>query len=232
MTEQPTERVSPNPRDWRPQRLPRGRYQPEVINPVVEPLWSGTRVIAHFRDSGSDEWGTVEVLDEFGDDASAEAPLAVEHLRRSVLATEAVIDGILTEQATIGGEGTAVVVFARSSPVKRLVMGGPESDIKFDPPKGPPRRGEGAFVAVDLLSIDGQTLFDVPLLERKRVLEGVIEQSELVRISPVVRPPIRQWFSSWRSAGLRGLMMKSSNSRYTPGGETTEWAKVERMPRG
>jgi len=232
MTDHSSDRISANPRDWRPQTMPRGRYQPQVINPIVEPLWSGVRVLAHFRDSGSDEWGTVEVFDEFGDDASGAAPLAVEHLRRSILASEAVIDGVLTEQATVGGEGTSVVVFAQSSPVKRLIIGGPESEIKFDPPKGAQRRGEAAFVAVDLLSIDGQTLFDVPLLERKRILEGVIEQSELVRVSPVVRPPVRQWFSSWRAAGLRGLMLKSTNSRYTPGGETTEWAKVERMPRG
>ena len=93
------------------------------------------RVLAHFRDSGSDEWGTVEVLDEYGDDASGDAPLAVDHLRRSILATEAVIDGVITEQATIGGENTSVVVFAQSSPVKRLIIGGPESDIKFDPPR-------------------------------------------------------------------------------------------------
>jgi ATP-dependent DNA ligase len=221
-----------NPRDWRPQRLPGHRYEPQLINPVIEPYWSGTRVIAHFRDSGTDEWGTVEVLNELGEDASALAPLAIEHLRRSILASEAVIDGVLTEQATVSGEGTAVVVFAQSSPVKRLVIGGPESDIKFEPPKGANRRGEPAFVALDLLSVDGETLFDVPLLERKRVLEGVIEQSELVRVSPMVRPPLRQWFSSWRAAGFRGLMLKATNSRYTPGSETNEWAIVERMPRG
>lgn len=221
-----------DPHQWRPQRLPSGRYEPELINPVIEPFWSGTRVIAHFRDSDNDEWGTVEVYDDAGEDASGIAPLALEHLRRSILATEAVIDGVLTEQATVSGEGTAVVVFAQSSPVKRLVIGGPESDIKFDPPKGTSRRGEPAFVALDLLSVDGETLFDVPLLERKRVLEGVIEQSELVRVSPMVRPPLRQWYSSWRAAGFRGLMLKATNSRYTPGAETSEWAIVERMPRG
>jgi ATP-dependent DNA ligase len=225
------EPISANPRDWRPQTLPVGRYVPEIINPIIEPLWSGTRVIAHFHDSGTNEWGTVEVVDELGEDASAAAPLAVEHLRRSILANEAVLDGILTEQATVSGEGTAVVVFAQSSPVKRLIIGGPESDIKFDPPKGPQRRGEAAFVAIDLLSVDGQTLFDVPLLERKRILEGVIEQSELVRVSPWVRPPVRQWFSSWRAAGFKGLILKSTNSRYTPGSQTNEWARVERMPR-
>lgn len=226
------ERVPADPRKWRPQIIQRSRFVPEIIDPIIEPLWSGTRVIAHFRDSISgDEWGSVDVLDEFGDDASDLAPIALDHLRRSVRAKAAVIDGIITTQATAGGEGTSVVVFAQASPLKRLFIGGPESDIKFAAPKGHRRHGEPGFVALDLLSVDDQTLFDVPLLERKRVLEGLIEQSELVRVSPWVRPPLRQWFSSWRSAGFKGLIMKASNSRYAPGGETTQWVVVDRMPR-
>ena len=225
-------RIPEDPREWRPQTMPRRRYQPEIIDPIIEPFWTGVRVIAHYRDASNDEeWGTVEVLDQGGDEVTREAPVALDHLRRSVLASEAVIDGIITTQATGGGEGTAVVVFAKSQPVKRLILGGSESDIQFAPPKTRRHDGEPAFVALDLLSLDGQTLFDVPLLERKRLLEGLIEESELVRVSPWVRPPVRQWFSSWREAGFRGLIMKSTNSRYTPGDETVQWALVERMPR-
>lgn len=224
--------VPNDPRDWRPQVIMRSRHQPDVVDPIVEPLWSGTRVLAHYRDSETaDEWGRVEVLDELGEDAAPIAPLAVEHLRRSVIATDAVIDGILTTQATAGGQGTSVVVFAKAQPLKRMFIGGREADIQFAPPRSRSRESEPAFVALDLLTVDGQELFDVPLLERKRLLEGVIEQSELVRTSPWVRPPLRQWFSSWRSAGFRGLIIKSSNSRYAPGGETEEWATIERMPR-
>jgi ATP-dependent DNA ligase len=51
-----------------------------------------------------------------------------------------------------------------------------------------------------------------------------------VRLSPVVRPPLRQWFASWQSAGFKGLIIKAANSRYEPGGETIEWATVLRMP--
>lgn len=224
--------ISDDPLEWRPQSVQRGRYVPEVINPILEPLWSGTRVLAHYRDSDvPDEWGRVDVVDEDGYDGTELAPHAFDQLRRAVTATEAVIDGIVTTQATAGGEGTANVVFAQSQPVKRLFLGGSQSDITYAPPKGPRRVGDPAFVALDLLSIDEQSLFDVPLLERKRILDGLIEQSELVRVSPWVRPPVRMWFSTWRSAGFRGLIMKSSNSRYTPGAETNEWAIVERMPR-
>jgi ATP-dependent DNA ligase len=205
---------------------------PEVIDPILEPIWSGTRVLAHYHDSDSeDEWGQVLVFDEFGDDATADGPEAVDHLRRSIKASEAVVDGVITTEATAGGENTAVQLFPTVNPLRKFFLGGtPDSDVKYEP-RGPRRPGMAAFVAVDLLSVDGQPLFDVALLERKRLLESVIEESELVRVSPWVRPPVRTWFNTWRSAGLRGVIMKGSNSRYRPGEQTNEWAYVERMPK-
>lgn len=224
--------IPANPREWRPQVVKRGRYTPEIINPILEPLWSGTRVLAHYRDAvNEDEWGTVDIIDEFGDDATLDAPQAVEQLRRAVRGREAVIDGVLTTEATAGGENTAIGLFPTVNPIRKFFLGGTsQADVKYEP-RGPRREGAPAFVALDLLSVDGQNLFDVPLMERKRILESLVAESELVRISPWARPPVRTWFNTWRSAGFRGMIMKSSNSRYRPGEETTEWALVERMPR-
>jgi len=224
--------IPANPLEWRPQVVKRGRYTPEIINPILEPLWTGTRVLAHYHDSvNEDEWGTVDILDEFGDDATLDAPQAVEQLRRAVHGREAVIDGVLTREATAGGENTAIGLFPTVNPIRKFFLGGTsQADVKYEP-RGPRREGPPAFVAVDLLSVDGQPLFDVPLMERKRILESLIAESELVRISPWARPPVRTWFNTWRSAGFRGMIMKSSNSRYRPGEETIEWALVERMPR-
>ena len=233
MTDPSGPQVQRNARDWRPQTVRRGRYTPEIIDPILEPLWSGTRVLAFYRASERDdeEWGTVEVIDEDGDDAAPDGPLAVEQLRRSIRATEAVIDGIITDEATTGGENTAIALFPMVNPVRKFFIGGSrDNDVKYEP-RGPRARGAPAFVALDLLRVDDETLFDAPLLERKRILAGLIEESDLVRVSPWVRPPVRTWFNTWRSAGFRGLMMKSSNSRYRPGGETDQWALVERMPR-
>jgi bifunctional non-homologous end joining protein LigD len=226
------EPIPTNPHDWRPQVVKSGRYVPEVIDPILEPLWEGTRVIAHYRDSDrEDEWGHVDIFDEDGEDASPDAPQAVEQLSRAIQASEAVIDGIITEEATAGGENTAVALFPTVNPIRKFFLGGSSQvDVKYEP-RGPRRKGAPAFIALDLLSVDGQTLFDVPLLERKRLLDGLVTQSELVRLSPWVRSPIRSWFNTWRSAGFRGVIMKGANSRYRPGEETSEWALVERMPR-
>jgi ATP-dependent DNA ligase len=87
------------------------------------------------------------------------------------------------------------------------------------------------FVAVDLLRIDGASLLDVPLLERKRLLESVIAPGPLLRLSPHVRPPIDPWIATWKSMGLRGGIMKAANSRYHPLDDTVEWRIVERLNR-
>jgi len=203
MAKQP-QTIPPDPREWRPQRLDVRASVAYIDNPIAEPVWSGTRVLAFFHEAEQpDEWGRVEVIDEEGDDASGSAPRAFDHLRRSILAREAVIDGIVTEQTV-----------------------DPGVSMEFDAN----RAGLGkdlAFVVVDLLRIDHQTLFDVPLLERKRLLEGMIQQSPLVRLSPWVTPPIHAWLRTWRSAGFKGAIVKAANSRYVPGSMTVEWAIVE-----
>lgn len=220
--------VSRDPREWRPLE-PRATRRPPVIrDPVLEPLWHGTRVIAHFRARPeTDSPGNVELIDSDGTDVSDTAPAATEALRRAVMAFDAVIDGILTDQATAGGVGTAPIAEAEVSRMGLLLPR--QAEMTFRPAKGDDRSGETAFVALDLLSIDGQPLLDLPLLERKRQLESLFVETDLVRVSPFARPPLAPWLSTWKSAGFRGLMMKGANSRYRPGDYTLEWTIIERL---
>jgi ATP dependent DNA ligase domain len=208
MTSDVPDQIPADPREWRPQQVRVGRGKPEIVNPIAEPYWIGRHILAIYRDSvREDEWGTVEAIDELGEDAFASAMRALDQLRRSVLASEAVIDGVLVDQAQ-----------------------DPGMSIEFASAHGRLRTDDLMFVALDLLRLDGQPLFDVPLLERKRLLDGLIQQSVLVRISPWVRPPIHPWFATWRGAGFRGVVVKAANSRYIPGTQSTEWAVLERMP--
>jgi ATP-dependent DNA ligase len=87
-----------------------------------------------------------------------------------------------------------------------------------------------AFVATDLLWIDGQSLLDVPLLERKRVLDSALDERELVRRTMLVRPPVEAWFAQWRALGFEEITYKGANGRYVPGTVSTDWTVVV-MPR-
>ena len=94
-----TDPIPADPRDWRPQVVDSTRGTFLVENAIAEPIWSGTRVLAFFREAeNDDEWGSVEVIDEAGDDAADSAPRAFDQLRRSIAAREAVVDGIVTAQ--------------------------------------------------------------------------------------------------------------------------------------
>ena len=83
-----------------------------------------------------------------------------------------------------------------------------------------------AFVALDLVELDGAWLFDVPFQERRRLLESVIDEDEQVRVSPVVRQPIGNWILGWRASGFSHYVAKHMNSRYEPGTRTDEWLKI------
>ena len=76
-----------------------------------------------------------------------------------------------------------------------------------------------------LLSAAGHdaSLIDVPLLERRRLLDAVLIESDVVRLGAFVRPPIDSWVNSWRSQGFAGLTYKAANSRYLPGRPNPEW---------
>jgi bifunctional non-homologous end joining protein LigD len=83
-----------------------------------------------------------------------------------------------------------------------------------------------AFVAVDLLLIDGDSLVDLPLLERKRLLDTALKADYLVRITPFVRTPVGSLALTWHAQGFRELAYKPANGRYQPGGGPGDWVVV------
>jgi ATP-dependent DNA ligase len=71
----------------------------------------------------------------------------------------------------------------------------------------------------------------VPLLERKRLLDGLITQSPLVRVSPWRMSPITPYFRTWRKAGFSGIVVKAANGRYVPGAVASDWTDTKKEPR-
>ena len=87
-----------------------------------------------------------------------------------------------------------------------------------EPGCSPRWSGRGhAFVATDLLWLDDEPLDDVSLLERKRLLEAVLEPSYLVRISPYVKPSAELTLVTWRDQGFALLHYRAANSGYLAG---------------
>jgi ATP-dependent DNA ligase len=214
---------------WRPQAFGR-RNARDIADPVIEPMWRGDRVMVTV---GGDE---VTFVDTEGAAIADDVTEIAEQLRTAVQADSVVLDGYLTRQAT-PAVGTIYLVGSELPTVgqmtsQMLVGRGLNSRAMTALEKEEPAADKDnplAFVGVDLVLLDGQPLLDIPLLERKRLLESVLGEADLVRRGAYIRPPVDTWLASWRSLGFRELAYKSANGRYQPGGVNDTWA-IARIP--
>ena len=207
-----------------------------IREPVVEPLWSGLRVVAAAQD------GKGLLLDDGAEVAGHE------HLTHALATTVAttssgvILDAYVTKQ--VANDEPGVYTGAVDLPsAGNMLVGSLVGRGRR------PRREQLAeelnqelaqkhfdedepvnLVAVDLLWLDGEWLLEAPLLERKRLLEAVLPGDPLVRAGVYVRPPIERWVGSWRAQGFRGLAFKGANSRYRPGEVARDWT-TRPMPR-
>jgi ATP-dependent DNA ligase len=214
--------TSADPAEWRPQFFSKKHT---VTDPIVEPMWRGVRVLATVAG------GRVRFVDEIGVDCTEEfAPIAAEVLS-AARSDSMVVDGHLTVEPTQSSRGVSTEGPEAPSGgrmMAQVFVGAKVADPIVKTHRLDPDRPI-AFVAVDLLTIDGQSLLDVPLLERKRILEGALDQTEIVRITPFVRPPVGTFLNTWRSLGFTETAWKGANSRYFPGESNQDWC-ISPMP--
>ena len=91
------------------------------------------------------------------------------------------------------------------------------------------QRGDGAvvLVAFDLLELDGVSLAELPLAERRRRLEEVVDPSAgPVVISPAFDDGVAL-LQAARERGLEGIVAKRADSVYRPGRRSPDWVKVK-----
>lgn len=86
------------------------------------------------------------------------------------------------------------------------------------------------YQAFDLLHLDGRSLVDEPLEERRRSLASVIRPDPRVRLSEHVAGEGLAFFEAARVRGLEGIMAKDRHARYLPGKRSDRWQKVKIRP--
>jgi ATP-dependent DNA ligase len=216
----------PDPQDWRPQQFGRGGRIPK--DSIIEPSWNGVRVLAWFAD------GLTRIVDAEGVDCTAEFGETADAITAAALASVLVLDGFLTSEPTQDLTGITTPEFAGPSAgqlMAQLFVGDRIArPARAERAQNVDSSGPVAFVAVDLLTIDETVLFAVPLLERKRLLDGALKQSELVRVTPFVRPPIGSLLNTWRGSGFDALAYKGANSHYMPDLRNDDWSIVQMPP--
>ena len=86
------------------------------------------------------------------------------------------------------------------------------------------------YEVFDLLHLDGRSLLDEPLEERRALLTGALRPDPRVRLSDHIETDGRAFFEAARIRGLEGIMAKDRRSPYLPGKRTDRWQKIKIRP--
>lgn len=175
----------------------------------VEDKFDGIRAQAHVQGA------RVSIYSRTMDDITHRFPELVPPLNN--LATDAIIDGEI-----VPARGETILPFSELQ--KRLGRKTIGKDLMTEVPV--------VLVAYDLLYADGEVLINRPLAERREILNRLVNEHDVVRLSLAKSfhevAELDEEFDSARRRGNEGLMIKSPNSLYKPGRRGREWLKLKR----
>ncbi len=80
-----------------------------------------------------------------------------------------------------------------------------------------------AFVAFDILWLDGELLVDRPQTERRRVLDSLGIEGRAWKTAPVLDATPEELLEACRAAGLEGFMAKKLDAPYSVGRRSAAW---------
>jgi DNA ligase-1 len=183
------------------------RTMPEEF--YVEDKFDGIRAQAHVSE------GRVAIYSRTMDEISSRFPELIPPLQQ--LASDAIIDGEI-----VPALGEQILPFSELQ--KRLGRKNIGADLLQAVPV--------MLVAYDLLYADGRVLTDQPLDDRRGVMETLIPENGVLRLSTAKRfrevAALDQEFTDARLRGNEGLMIKSPSSIYKPGRRGRDWLKLKR----
>lgn len=83
-----------------------------------------------------------------------------------------------------------------------------------------------AYIVFDVLAIENKSLINLPLIERKKILEKLIKPSKKLEIIPFTTNG-HFLYELAKKSHLEGVMAKKINGLYYPGKRTSEWLKIK-----
>ncbi len=83
------------------------------------------------------------------------------------------------------------------------------------------------YYIFDLLRLNGHDTTDLPLIDRKELLQQIIPENEVIKYSDHVLEHGKAFFDVSTEKNLEGIMAKKIDSKYYIGSRTTEWLKIK-----
>jgi bifunctional non-homologous end joining protein LigD len=176
---------------------------------LFEVKWDGYRVEAVVRDGHARLWTrNRQDAARYFPDLAGPAPW--------IDAREAIVDG---EVVALDRQGRP-----------RFSLLQDRTGIRTGRVAGSKRPGPAApivYQAFDLLHLDGRSLLDVPLEERKRLLRSRLREHPLVRYAGHVEADGDAFFDAAGVQDLEGIVAKLRRSEYEPGRRSRAWLKLK-----
>jgi bifunctional non-homologous end joining protein LigD len=87
--------------------------------------------------------------------------------------------------------------------------------------------GHLVFYLFDILWLEGFDLMQVPLHERKQLIQKIVPNDAIIKNSEVLEVSGAEFFKLADQMGLEGIIAKKANSTYTPDLRSKEWLKIK-----
>jgi bifunctional non-homologous end joining protein LigD len=84
-----------------------------------------------------------------------------------------------------------------------------------------------ALVAFDLLWLDGKPTIELPLEQRRELLEAIVETDHRLQLVTHVEGGGKAFTATAKQLGLEGVVAKRIGSRYLPGRRSPDWRKIK-----
>jgi len=91
--------------------------------------------------------------------------------------------------------------------------------------------GRLLFYVFDILWLNGKSLLELPLAERRIVLEAHLPGDDIIQLSKSFNGSGTEVFAAAEKMGLEGIMAKKLNSVYLPGDRSANWLKIKTQSR-
>ncbi|HYM82905.1 MAG TPA: DNA ligase D [Candidatus Dormibacteraeota bacterium] len=190
---------------------------------LFEVKWDGYRTQAVLRD------GQTRIYTRKGLDAGTYFPRLLPLPGAWISAESAVLDGEVVALDEDGRPDFGLLQLRISEATGGKVPG---VRGKVDPPEPEPdgRRAPLVYEVFDLLYLDGRSLLDVPLVDRKRLLRSVLKDHGSVRFAAHIEGDGAAFYRAAEAQRLEGIVAKHRRSRYEPGRRSTTWLKIKARP--
>ena len=193
--------------DLRPM-LPRALPAPfDSDQHLFEPWWGGERALVMVGPAAIAGMGEVRIVDAAGRDLTSALP-ELAGLAVRLAARSAILDGELVVVDRSGRADAAALA--------RRLSGEP----------GAP----AAFLAFDLLHLDGRSLLSQPLVRRRDALHRVLRPGDEVVAVPAIATEGIALYEAAVAQGIAGVFARQRASPYLPGVRSRLWRFVAATP--